>query len=58
MKMLTSNDMERLFTEPEVTGAATVPGDQPPPVEEQTGEAAGSELIALLDMVLGVSTGG
>jgi hypothetical protein len=52
--MLVSDDMERLLAEPAVTGGADVPDGQSPPAEERTGEAAGTDLLALLDAILGV----
>jgi hypothetical protein len=56
--MLVSDDMERLLAEPEVNDGAAVPDGGPPPAEEQTGEAAGADLLALLDAMLGVGADG
>jgi hypothetical protein len=41
-----------------VNDGAVMPDGRPPPAEEQTGEAGGVDLLALIDAMLGVSADG
>jgi hypothetical protein len=56
--MLVSDDFKRLFTAPEVSAPPEPPDGEPPLSEEQAGEAAGAEVLALLDAILGVTGDG